>query len=146
MSHRSLIAACLVLAARAALALDATPPIPDPVLQQRYLAMTHELRCMQCQNESLADSQVALAADLRREVHELILAGKTDEQIREHFVARYGEFILLRPRMNGRNAWLWSAPIVLLLIGAVVAIRVIRRRAPLLDSDTAPIDGEPPPR
>jgi cytochrome c-type biogenesis protein CcmH len=146
MSWRSLIAACLLLAAQSALALDATPPIPDPVLQQRYLAMTHELRCMQCQNESLADSQVALAADLRREVRELILAGKTDEQIRTHFVDRYGEFILFRPRMNWRNAWLWSAPIVLLLVGAVVAIRVIRRRAPLLDSDVAPIDGEPPPR
>ena len=65
---------------------------------------------MQCQNEALADSQVSLASDLRREVRELLLAGQTDEQIRDLMVARYGEFILFRPRMNARNAWLWVRP------------------------------------
>ncbi|HEX9140412.1 MAG TPA: cytochrome c-type biogenesis protein [Steroidobacteraceae bacterium] len=137
-----LLSVCALLLAGRVVALDATPPIPDPVLQQRYLALTHELRCVQCQNESLADSQVSLAADLRREVHEMILAGKTDEQIRAHFVARYGEFILFRPRMSLRNAWLWSAPIVLLVIGAAVAVRVLRRRRQLLELDVAPIDDE----
>ncbi|HEY2417193.1 MAG TPA: cytochrome c-type biogenesis protein [Steroidobacteraceae bacterium] len=109
-----------------AFAVDSSPPIPDPVLQQRYLALTHELRCMQCQNESLADSPVGLAADLRRDVREQVLAGETDDQIRDRMVARYGEFILFRPRMNWRNAWLWGAPALFMLAGLVVAVRVLR--------------------
>ena len=86
-------------------------------MQQRYLGLINEFRCMQCQNEALADSNVGLAADLRREIHDLILAGKSDDQIRDYLVARYGEFILFRPRMSLRNLWLWSAPAVLLLAG-----------------------------
>ncbi|MBS0388350.1 MAG: cytochrome c-type biogenesis protein CcmH [Proteobacteria bacterium] len=112
-------------------AVDNTPPLADPVKQQRYLALTHELRCMQCQNEALADSNVSLAADLRLEVHDLIAQGKSDDQIRDYLVARYGEFILFRPRMSLRNAWLWGAPAILLLAGIVIAIRVIRRRSQL---------------
>ncbi len=122
-------------------AVDNTPPLPDPVQQQRYLALTHELRCMQCQNESLADSPVGLASDLRRVVRELIVAGQTDEQIRDHMGARYGEFILFRPRMNLRNAWLWSAPFVLMLVGALIAVRVLRARAAQLGPEEDPADG-----
>lgn len=123
--------------ATAALAVDNTPPFADPQMQQRYLALTHEFRCVQCQNEALADSNVSLAADLRLEVHDLIQQGKTDDEIRDYLVARYGEFILFRPRMNLRNAWLWAAPGVLLLGGLVIAVRVIRRRAqlPITDDD-----------
>ncbi|MGA8708229.1 MAG: cytochrome c-type biogenesis protein [Steroidobacteraceae bacterium] len=117
-----------LLAAPCARAIDSIPPLPDPVLQQRYLELTHELRCMQCQNESLADSPVGLASDLRRDVREQLLAGRSDEQIRDQMVARYGEFILLRPRMNWRNAWLWALPGVLMLIGLGVAVRVLRER------------------
>lgn len=115
----------------AAYAVDNTPPLADPVQQQRYLALIHELRCMQCQNEALADSNVSLAADLRLEVHDLIQQGKTDDQIRDYLVARYGEFILFRPRMSWRNAWLWGAPGVLLLAGIGIAIRVLRQRSRL---------------
>src|SRR3954467_3864763 len=96
-----------------AIAVDNTPRLPDPSMQQRYLSLTNEFRCMQCQNETLADSNVGLAADLRLEIHDLILAGKSDDQIRDYLVARYGEFILFRPRMNLRNLWLWAAPAVL---------------------------------
>jgi len=131
MTARALCTALLLAllwAAPAARAIDSSPPLPDPVLQQRYLALTHELRCMQCQNESLADSPVGLASDLRREVRELLLQGASDEQIRDHMVARYGEFILFRPRMSARNAWLWSAPIVLMLIGLMIAMHVLRDR------------------
>jgi cytochrome c-type biogenesis protein CcmH len=114
--------------------------LPDPQLQQRYWDLSHELRCMQCQNQSIADSPVGLAGDLRREVRELLLAGKTDQQIRDHLVARYGDFILFRPQFSPRNAWLWLAPLVLFGIGLVVAIRVIRGRARLvadgLDEET----------
>ena len=124
-----------LLFAPCAFAVDSSPPLPDPVMQQRYLALTHELRCMQCQNESLADSPVGLAADLRRNVRELVQAGETDDQIRDHMVARYGEFILFRPRMNWRNAWLWSAPALLMLAGLVVAVRVLRDRRQRLDEE-----------
>ena len=129
----------VLLAAATALALDTTQ-MPDPALQARYIALTHELRCMQCQNESLADSPVDLAADLRREVREQLLAGKTDAQVREWMAARYGDFILFRPRYSWRNAWLWGAPPILLLVGAVVAWRTVRQRTMLLAADDAPVD------
>jgi cytochrome c-type biogenesis protein CcmH len=120
-------------------AIDTTPPLADPAMQQRYLALINEFRCMQCQNETLADSNVSLAADLRLEIHELIQAGKSDDQIRDYLVARYGEFILFRPRMNLRNLWLWAAPGVLLLAGIGIAVYVVRQRSRL------PIPDEDPP-
>ena len=97
-----------------ALAIDTTR-LPDPALQARYEALTHELRCMQCQNQSIADSPVGLAADLRREVAEQLTAGRTDDEVRDYMAARYGDFILFRPRMSARTAWLWSLPGLLLL-------------------------------
>jgi cytochrome c-type biogenesis protein CcmH len=126
------------------LAVDNVPAMPDAQLQQRYYSLTHELRCMQCQNESLADSPVGLAADLRLQVRELLLAGQSDDQIRDHMVARYGEFILFRPRMSWRNAWLWSAPVVLMLVGLIVAWRVIRSRSRLVRDDEADPNVESP--
>jgi cytochrome c-type biogenesis protein CcmH len=125
-----------------AFAVDVTTPLPTPQLQQRYLRLTHELRCMQCQSESLADSQVDLAADLRREVHELLLAGNSDDQIRDYMVARYGEFILFRPRMSWRNAWLWAAPGLMMIVGLLVAWRIVRARMRLADIED---DGAGPP-
>jgi cytochrome c-type biogenesis protein CcmH len=114
--------------------------LEDPVLQERYRALSHELRCMQCQNQSIADSPVGLAGDLRREVRELLLQGKTDDEVREHLRARYGDFILFRPDFNARTAWLWLAPGLLLILGLVVAWRVIRRRAAMLPMDPSPAD------
>ncbi len=146
------LAALGLTASFSASAVDNTPPLPDPQLQQRYFELTHELRCMQCQNEALADSPVSLAADLRLQVRELLLAGQSDDQIRDHMVARYGEFILFRPRMSARNAWLWGAPPVLMLIGLVVAWRVVRTRRRLVggdddggDADDADDGGSPGP-
>ncbi len=134
---------CAVLAlGGVAGAVDTTPPLPDARLQQRYYELTHELRCMQCQNEALADSSASLAADLRIQVRELLLAGRSDEQIRDHMVARYGEFILFRPRMSWRNAWLWGAPALLMLVGLVVGWRVLRARSRLVDSDETDSDAE----
>ena len=129
----------LVLTVTAAYAVDPTQ-MPTPELQKRYLGLTHELRCMQCQNEAIADSPVDLAADLRREVHDMLLAGKSDEDVRNFMVARYGDFILFRPRMSLRNAWLWFAPGVLILIGAVVAIRIVQQRSKLLAQDNEPLE------
>jgi cytochrome c-type biogenesis protein CcmH len=130
--------AALVLAG-AAWAVDPTQ-LPDPALQARYEALTHELRCMQCQNESLADSPVDLAADLRRAVRDQLLAGKSDDDIRAWMTARYGDFILFRPRYSLRNAWLWGAPVVLLSIGALVSWRIVRQRAMLLGNNDEPDD------
>jgi cytochrome c-type biogenesis protein CcmH len=125
--------------ATAAYAVDPTQ-MPTPELEKRYLGLTHELRCMQCQNEAIADSPVDLAADLRREVRDMLLAGKSDEDVRNFMVARYGDFILFRPRMSLRNAWLWSAPGVLILIGAIVAIRIVQQRSKLLAQDNEPLE------
>jgi cytochrome c-type biogenesis protein CcmH len=135
-----LLVAWLSLAASyTAWAVDPTE-LPDPKLQARYVALTHELRCMQCQNESLADSPVDLAADLRREVRDQLLAGKSDDDIRAWMSARYGDFILFRPRYSLRNAWLWGAPAALLLIGGLVCWRVVRNRITLLPADHEPLE------
>jgi len=140
MKLRTLFAAAVLGWSALAFAVDNTPPLPDPAMQQRYEALIHEFRCMQCQNEALADSNVSLAADLRLEVHDLILKGKSDDEIRNFLVARYGEFILFRPRMSLRNAWLWAAPSALLLAGLVVALSVMRKRSRLPITDDDPAD------
>jgi cytochrome c-type biogenesis protein CcmH len=132
-------AAVLLLLATTVEAVDPTQ-MPTPALQTRYLSLTHELRCMQCQNESIADSPVDLAADLRRQVHDMLLAGKTDDDVRNFMVARYGEFILFRPRMSLRTAWLWLAPGVLILVGAFVAVRIVQQRSALVTQDNEPLE------
>jgi cytochrome c-type biogenesis protein CcmH len=143
-TRRLLLCACLALAALSrAWAVDPTE-LPDPKLQARYVALTHELRCMQCQNEALADSPVDLAADLRREVSNQLLAGKSDDDIRAWMTARYGDFILFRPRYTLRNAWLWGAPGALLLIGVLVCWRVVRNRTTLLAADREPLEEDGP--
>lgn len=129
----------LVCAIQSAWAVDPTE-LPDPKLQARYLALTHELRCMQCQNETIADSPVSLAADLRREVRDMLLAGKSDDDVRNFMVARYGDFILFKPRMSVKTAWLWFAPGALLLIGALVYVRILQKRSALLAQDTDPVE------
>src|SRR5690606_18413185 len=99
----------LLGAAVPALAVDVAP-LPTPELQARFDDLTHEFRCMQCQNQSIADSPVGLASDLRREVRELLVAGRSDAEIREHMVQRYGNFILFRPPFEKSTAWVWLLP------------------------------------
>jgi cytochrome c-type biogenesis protein CcmH len=130
---------CVLLASNTSYAVDTTQ-MPTPALQERYLGLTHELRCMQCQNEAIADSPVSLAADLRRQVAEMLIAGKSDDDVRDYMVARYGDFILFRPRVSSKTIWLWSAPGILLLIGAAIAVRVTRQRAALVDQDKEPVE------
>src|SRR5262245_45426812 len=96
------IAASLVLGS--AWAVDTTQ-FDDPQLQARYSHLTHELRCVKCQNQSLADSPSEVASELRREVKNMLLAGKSDDDMREFMVARYGDFILFKPRFAARTAW-----------------------------------------
>ena len=134
---RSLLLAAGLALAGTALAIDTERAFDDPMLQQRYENLNRELRCLVCQNQTIADSNAGLAADLRREVRELIAAGKTDAEIREFMIERYGDFVLYRPRMTATTFLLWAAPVLLLVAGAVGVVRVVRRRAAEADTDPA---------
>jgi cytochrome c-type biogenesis protein CcmH len=138
MKRAGLIVLLALVCARV-LAVDITE-MADPALQKRYRELTHELRCMQCQNQSIADSPVGLAGDLRRQVRELLEQGKTDAEVRQYMADRYGTFILFRPPFNAQTAWLWLAPGALLLVGAWVAVRVLRQRRALLATDDSSVD------
>ncbi|HSQ70246.1 MAG TPA: cytochrome c-type biogenesis protein, partial [Steroidobacteraceae bacterium] len=109
---QTLLATLLLALPLLAPAIDAERAFDDPVLQERYESINRELRCLVCQNQTIADSNAGLAADLRREVRDLIAAGKTDDEIREFMIERYGDFVLYRPRMTAQNLLLWAAPIL----------------------------------
>jgi len=136
-SLQAFICAVALIAAGSALAIDAERAFDDPVLQDRYERINRELRCLVCQNQTIADSNATLAGDLRREVRELIAAGKTDDEIREFMIERYGDFVLYRPRMTATNFLLWAAPVLLLVIGGLAVVRVVRRRSQETDIDPA---------
>lgn len=119
-----------------AMAIDPGEAFDDPELQARYEKIIAEVRCLKCQNQTIKDSNAFLAADLRREIRNLIDEGKTDAEIADFLVTRYGEFALYRPRATGKTLFLWIAPGVFLLGGAVVLWRVLQRRMAL------PIDDE----
>ena len=127
---------------RAAWGVDPTQ-MPTPELQARYSGLTHELRCVQCQNEAIADSPAGIASDLRREVQDMLLAGKSDDDVRNFMLARYGDFVLFRPRFAMKTAWLWFAPGVLLLVGAFVSWRIVRARIALVPGDNQPLEEDP---
>jgi cytochrome c-type biogenesis protein CcmH len=112
--------------------------LSDPALEARARALSEQLRCMVCQNQSIDDSDADLAHDLRVLVRERIKAGDDDEDVIDYIVSRYGEFVLLKPRFSWRNALLWSAPAVLLVAGGAFIVLGARRRrvaAPALSAD-----------
>ena len=102
--------------------------LADPALEQRARDLSAELRCMVCQNQSIDDSDAELARDLRVLVRERLVAGDSNAQVIDFVVSRYGEFVLLKPKFNPRNAVLWATPVILLGIGGVVLLLTIRRR------------------
>jgi cytochrome c-type biogenesis protein CcmH len=116
--------------------------MPTPALQARYDGLIRELRCMQCQNQSIADSPVGLASDLRRDVREQLLAGKTDDEIRGSMVARYGNVILFRPPFERSTAWVWILPFLLLIVGVLAAVRIVRKRSSLVAGDDSVVEPE----
>ena len=118
-----------VLAAGAVFAVDTEQPFDDPLLNQRYGELIHEVRCLVCQNQTIADSNATLAADLRREIRAMVAAGRSDREILDFLVARYGDFVLYRPPVQPSTWALWGAPAAFLLIGSVAFARVLRRRA-----------------
>ena len=131
-----LLLVCLLAFAPARLAWAVDPVrLSDPALQARYEVLIHELRCVQCENNSLADSDASIAADLRHQIRDMLAAGKSDQDIKAYLVSRYSEFILFRPEFSWRNAWLWGLPVFLLILGFAIAVRVIQQRAKLVDND-----------
>jgi len=128
----------LLLACCLAAPLLAEEPLvfDSPEMQQRFDKLTKELRCLVCQNQSLADSDAQLAHDLRRDVYNMMLAGKTDEDIKRFLVDRYGDFVLYRPPVQSNTLLLWVGPGLLLVLGAgVVAFQIRRRRGLLSDEE-----------
>jgi cytochrome c-type biogenesis protein CcmH len=118
---------------------EAVPLAEDPVVEQRLITIAEELRCLVCQNESLAGSRADLAQDLRREVRTLIKSGKSDAEIKEYLVTRYGDFVLYRPPVKPTTWLLWFGPLLLLVGAAWVLINIIRRSqkqkdGPILDA------------
>jgi cytochrome c-type biogenesis protein CcmH len=119
--------------AASAFAIDTEVAFDDPVLQERYRSLIAEIRCPKCLNESIAESDAPVAADLRREVRRLIGEGKSDDDVRSFLAARYGEFVLYRPRLSQTTLALWAGPFVLLVVGGFVFWRILaaRRNQPL---------------
>jgi cytochrome c-type biogenesis protein CcmH len=123
----------------------AAPNAADAALEARMLRIAAELRCLVCQNQTIADSSASLAVDLRRETRELLKQGKSEAEVIDYMTARYGDFVLYRPPLKGTTALLWFGPALLLVGGASVLILVLRRRSrlgadafePDLDGDTA---------
>ncbi len=119
-------------------AIDKEKRFDDPEMQARYEQLISEVRCLQCQNQSIKDSNVSLAADLRREIARMIEEGQTNDEIADFLVVRYGEFALYRPRTTGKTLVLWIAPFLLVLLGGFALARVLRHRMSLpIDDDSA---------
>jgi cytochrome c-type biogenesis protein CcmH len=114
-----LLALFVILALVPALAVQPDEILKDPALESRARALSQELRCMVCQNQSIDDSDAPLARDLRVLVRERLSAGDSDGQVMDFLVARYGEFVLLKPRLSWHTALLWLAPFAIVLIGAI---------------------------
>jgi cytochrome c-type biogenesis protein CcmH len=132
-----LVMVAAFLCTQLAFAIDTAPAFSDPEQQARYEHIVHQLRCLQCRSESIADSNVSLAADLRRQVREMMAAGKSDQEIFQHMVDRYGDYVLYKPPLVARTLVLWGAPILLLLGGGAIAAFVIARKSHLPDTDPA---------
>ncbi len=118
-------------------ALDAHGQLEDPALQSRFENITKNLRCVVCQNESIADSNVELAHDLRRQVQEMLIAGRSDDAIFAFMTERYGDFVRFNPPLESKTALIWGAPFIVLLVGIAIIVRVVRRRSRM------PLDDEP---
>jgi cytochrome c-type biogenesis protein CcmH len=118
----------LALIAPLAQAIDTEAAFPDAARQARYERLTNELRCLVCQNQTVADSNAGLAGDLRRQVREMITAGSSDADIKRFMTERYGDFVLYKPPVKGTTLLLWFGPLLLLVTGALVAWRILRAR------------------
>ena len=130
---------CTFACCAAVTGVDANGQLEDHALQARFESITKELRCLVCQNESIADSNAQLAADLRRQVREMLVAGKSDDAIFGFMTDRYGEFVRFNPPLEPKTLLIWGAPFIVLLLGAAIVYRVVRQRSRM------PLDDEPAP-
>jgi cytochrome c-type biogenesis protein CcmH len=126
----------VMLACTGAAAKEASPLAADPVVEQRLIAISEELRCLVCQNESLAGSRADLAIDLRRELRALIKQGKSDGEIKEFMVSRYGDFVLYRPPVKPTTWLLWGGPFGLMVAGVAALFIYLRRRNAEISSES----------
>ncbi|MEW9306219.1 cytochrome c-type biogenesis protein [Labrys neptuniae] len=145
MAKRFILACLFGLMVLPALAVQPDEVLPDPALEARARALSAQLRCMVCQNESIDDSNASLAKDLRILVRERLKAGDSDAEVKDFLVARYGDFILLKPPLEWRTLALWSGPPALLLLGGIAIFLSTRRRhaaapAPLSSDEQARVD------
>jgi len=122
------IIGCLFMFTNVA-AIDTPMEFNDQATELRFKKLTEELRCLVCQNQSLADSHAELAQDLRNEVYKMVIAGDSDKEIIAYMVARYGDFVLYRPPVKNTTYFLWFGPFLILLIAVIIIARVIRTRA-----------------
>jgi cytochrome c-type biogenesis protein CcmH len=128
----SILLICLLASVVMAQVQEEEIPSDDPVIEQRLANLSKELRCLQCQNQTLADSPAGLAADLRREIRLQMKAGKSDQEVVAFLTQRYGDFILYRPRVTFTTYLLWFGPFVLLLAGLYLLFQYIKRRRDLI--------------
>jgi cytochrome c-type biogenesis protein CcmH len=131
---RLLIVLLMLLLPLSAIAGVAKPMGEDPILEARLKALSEELRCLVCQNQTLSDSNAPLAEDLRKEIRAQMRAGKNDEEIVDYLVLRYGDFVRYKPPVNNSTALLWFGPFIGLLIGAFVLYRVLKKHASIDDT------------
>lgn len=136
-----LLAALLLLVPFASPAIDTGSAFEDPAQQARYERLTNELRCLVCQNQTIADSNAELAQDLRRQTRNMIRDGKTDAEITQFMTERYGDFVLYRPPMKPTTWLLWGAPVILLLFGGIATVVVVSRKGREGDADDAAAAG-----
>jgi cytochrome c-type biogenesis protein CcmH len=126
---RVALGGCLLATCMALFAKEAAPEAADPALEARMVKITSELRCLVCQNQTIADSNASLAVDLRREARALIKQGKSDAEVVDYMTARYGDFVLYRPPLRATTMLLWFGPALMLAGGAAVLVIVLRRRS-----------------
>ena len=132
----------VLLISNFAFAGEARPLAEDPALEARLKAMSQELRCLVCQNSTLADSSAPLAEDLRKEIRAQMRAGKSDKEVVNYLVARYGDFVRYRPPINNSTALLWFGPFLILIIGGFVLYRVLKKHAASGEINSDDIKGE----
>ena len=133
--HREIfLALAIVLMSIAPVRAQVAQPIEDPAIETRMKNLTKQLRCLVCQNETLADSQAQLAEDLRRQIREQIKAGKTDQEILAYATQRYGDFILYNPPVKATTYLLWFGPFFLLVIGSVLLFRFLKQRRAMIEA------------
>ena len=126
--HKRLVFALFLLCAVALAAKPAVPASDDPALERRVMALAEELRCLVCQNQTLADSNAPLAVDLRNQIREQLQAGKSERDVVDFMVARYGDFVLYRPPFKAGTAALWLGPFFLLALGVWLLLRRVRSK------------------